>query len=273
MNLIIERLNGTQYSFADYGIKTLDFVIDSPEPRIDSEVGEGLDGYIDLGATFGPRTMAGEFIMKAHDLPDYVLLRNEIFRMLQSREQFYLIDSREPAKRWLVRVSGTFSMAQVRTYGMFSVDFVSRRPFSESIATSLTAKDFDQLGAWQIGQGLVEADGMQYRHTTASFRIYNPGDATIDPRNMPMAVTYRGASTNLEIRNVTTSDVWRYTGTTGSADRLAITGTRSLKNDVVNVFRDTNRKLIRLAPGWNEFIMTGTSGSFSVEFDFRFYYI
>ncbi|QHA38506.1 hypothetical protein D5E69_14185 [Rossellomorea marisflavi] len=75
------------------------------------------------------------------------------------------------------------------------------------------------------------------------------------------------------MRNVTTSDVWRYTGTTGSADRLAIAGTRSLKNDVVNVFRDTNRKLIRLAPGWNDIRLTGASGSYSVEFDFRFYYL
>jgi hypothetical protein len=274
MNVIIERLNGTQYSLADYGVKTLDFVVDSPEPRADSEQAEGLDGHIDLGATYAGRTMHGDFMMQAVDTADYPLLRNEVFRIFQSREQFYVIDEREPGKRWLVRVDGKFSMQQVRVYGRFTVDFISPSAYAESVGTSLTSMDFEQDGVWQVGQGLVEADDLKYTHTTTTFSIYNPGDATVNPRNMPLVITYKGASTNLEIRNLTTLETWKYTGTTASTlETLAINGTRSLKNGVVNIFADTNRKLITLAPGWNSFDIGGTSGSFEVSFNFRFYYL
>lgn len=249
MNLIIERLNGTQYSFADYGIKTLDFVIDSPEPRISTEEGEGLDGYIDLGATFGPRTMAGEFVLNAGTTDEFATARNAVFRLLMSRERFYLMDEREPNRRWLVRVSSRFSLEQIRHYGMFAVDFVSHQAYAESVSENRDT------------------------FTSTTFRLWNDGDATIDPRNTPLAISYRGASTNLELRNVTTTDVWRYTGTSSTSDRLAIIGTRSMKNDVVNIFGNTNRKLIRLAPGWNDFMVTGTTGAFTLEFKYRSLYI
>jgi hypothetical protein len=273
-NFKIVTKSGEEYDMSGYfGVLVRSLVISSPQPIIETEKGEGSHGQIRLGKTWGPRLITAQCSWFAVDGQDVALLRNELFRKLMTLQEFYIVIDAEPGKRWKVEVAAEWSPEKLGTYGEFALEFVSHSPFSESIATSLTAKDFDQLGVWQVGQGLIEANDMQYRHTTSSFRIYNPGDATVDPRNMPLAITYRGASTNLEIRNVTTSDVWRYTGTTGSADRLAIAGTRSLKNDVVNVFRDTNRKLIRLAPGWNDIRLTGASGSYSAEFDFRFYYL
>jgi hypothetical protein len=74
-----------------------------------------------------------------------------------------------------------------------------------------------------------------------------------------LVITFAGASTNLAIANTTTGDTWSYTGTTAAGDTLKLDGVRMLKNGVVSVFGATNRKLITLAPGWNNFTVTGAT--------------
>lgn len=271
-DLTIQRLNGTTYKLSDYDVRTLDFVIDAPEPRTDSEIIEGADGFVDLGTTYEGRTMRGEFLMQAADTEDYPLLRNEVFRIFASKEAFYLIDSREPGKRWLVKVAGKFAMEQVRVFGRFEVEFQSASAYSESINTTTTPFTLEDY-PWQIGQGLIEVDDLDYVHSTATFSIYNAGDVEVNPRRMPLVIKYTGASTNLQIRNLTTLDTWTYTGVTTASDNLSINGTRSLKNGVVSVFANTNRKLITLAPGWNDFELVGASGPYEISYDFRFYYL
>jgi hypothetical protein len=274
-NFKIVTLAGTEYDMAAYfGVLVRSFSISSPSPDIQTEKLENTDGQARLGKTWGPRRLTAICSFFPVDIQDLALFRNELYRTLMSREQFYLIADAEPGKRWLVEVAGEWTPEKLGYYGEFTLEFVSHSPYAESVGTSLTSMDFEQDGVWQVGQGLVESDDLIYVHTTNSFRIYNPGDATINPRNMPLVISYKGASTNLAIKNLTTLETWQYTGTTGSTlETLAINGTRSLKNSVVNIFADTNRKLITLAPGWNDFQLEGTSGGFEVSFDFRFYYL
>jgi hypothetical protein len=270
MEIAIQRLNGALYDLSDYGIKTLDFQIDAPSPRIYSEVVEGRDGTLDLGAVYDSRQLRGSFFMSAVDSVDFALLRNEIFRIFAGAEAFYLIDSREPGKRWKVRSNG-FSVEQLNaTKGRFDVEFNAQIPYAESIGTTLDPLTFD-TDLWQIGQGIID-DGLVYTHTTSTFRIYNLGDTTVNPRQHPLVITYTGASTNLKIKNVTTGEEWAYTGTSASGNNIKLDGVRSTKNGL-SIFRDTNRKVISLVPGWNDFAITGASGSFTVSFDFRFYYL
>jgi hypothetical protein len=270
MELAIQRLNGALYDLSDYGIKTLDFQIDAPSPRIYSEVVEGRDGTLDLGAVYDSRQLRGSFFMSAVDSVDFALLRNEIFRIFAGAEAFYLIDSREPGKRWKVRSNG-FSVEQLNaTKGRFDVDFNAQIPYAESIGTTLDPLTFD-TELWQIGQGIID-EGLTYSHTTSTFRIYNIGDTTVNPRQHPLVITYTGASTNLKIKNVTTGEEWAYTGTSASGNNIKLDGVRSTKNGL-SIFRDTNRKVISLVPGWNDFVIAGASGSFTVSFDFRFYYL
>lgn len=111
-----------------------------------------------------------------------------------------------------------------------------------------------------------------YTFTTTTFRVFNAGDIDIDPRVLPLKITFTGASTNLTITNQTTGDTWQYTGTTQTGDTITLDGVRSLKNGA-SIFRNTNRKLITIKPGWNKFIIEGTTGAFTISFDFRFYYL
>jgi hypothetical protein len=260
VELTIQRLNGASYSLSDYGIKTLDFQVDAPSPRVDSETIEGRDGYVDLGATYDAREMRGSFFMSVPIDTDYVSLRNEVFRIFAGREKFYVIDSREPDKRWFVRSNG-FSVEQLKANkAQFDVEFTSAWPYAESIVTSLKTTNAIITGGRTV----------KYAHNTATFEIFNDSDVAIDPRKVPLIITFTGASTNLSIENVTTGDKWEYTGTTAVGNEVKLDGIRSTKNGL-SIFRNTNRKLITLAPGWNDFTITGANGSFEISFDFKFY--
>lgn len=261
MNLIIIRKNGEQISLIDAGIKTRDFVIDSPSPRHEADVIEGRDGAIDLGTTFEPRSMRGSFLFESDDALDYVSKRNAVFKIFAAKEAFYLIDERENEKRWLVK-SGGFSPEQAIKYGFFGVEFGAFSAYSESIKTTI------ELPVVQISGDNV----IKYVHNSATFEILNDGDITINPREMPLLISYNGTSNNLTIKNLTTGDEWSYTGTSNPGDVIRLDGIRSTKNSL-SIFRDTNHKLITLAPGWNEFEIMGATDPFEISFDFRFYTI
>ncbi|PFY57870.1 phage tail protein, partial [Bacillus toyonensis] len=47
---------------------------------------------------------------------------------------------------------------------------------------------------------------------------------------------------------------------------------RSTKNSL-SIVRDTNKKVISLQTGINEFEIIGATGAFSISFDFRFQYL
>ena len=270
MGLAIQRLNGELYNLSEYNLKVLDFQVDSPKPRVESEVIEGRDGVVETEITYDVRTLRASFFFKSIDNIDFALLRNEIFRMFSSKDTFYLIDSREPGKRWLVRANG-FSVEQIMpTSGRFDVGFVVPHTFAESYGSTLEPYNFDGE-LWQIGTGL-EAEDLNYTHSSSTFNIYNGSDITIDPRECTLKIEFIGASNNLTIRNLTTGDEWVYNGISESGDIMLLDGIKSLKNEE-SIFGQTNRKLISLAPGINELEILGATDSFTISFDFRFYYL
>lgn len=272
LDLIITRLNGARLSLADAGITLRDFVIDSPELIVEYEDLPGRPGALEMGAQYGKRYMAGDFYAKAADEIDFHAMRNEIFRLFNSEEPFYITEACEPGKRWLVRTEGRYNLDRQRTYGFFAVNFVSASPFAESIVrTSENEFRFDS-SRLQFGQGIV-TEPLIYRFTTTSFRVYNAGSVPVDWRSAGATLTYRGASNGLRIRNVTTGADWRYTGASNSGDTIRLEErARSTKNGLT-IFGATNMASMVLAPGWNEFEIIGNGGSFEVTFDFRFLYL
>ncbi|SFA55672.1 Phage tail protein [Parageobacillus thermantarcticus] len=268
--MIIERLDGTVIETEDYGITLLTHSISSPSPRLVTEEIEGRDGYIEVDVTYGGRTIRAAFLMEAKDRQDFPLLRNEVFRIFATKELFYFHEPNQK-RRWLVRANNFDIEKFPPIYGRFEVEFTAPNPYAESIGTTLDPFTFD-AELWQIGQGLIEADDLKYVHNTPSFCIYNAGDIDIDPRVLPLKIEFTGASTNLTITNQTTGDSWQYTGTTVDGDTITLDGVRSLKNGS-SIFGQTNRKLITLKSGWNDFTITGATGAFTISFDFRFYYL
>ncbi|MGD7007628.1 phage tail family protein [Metabacillus sp. 84] len=269
--IILKDLNNQEIDLQAYGLTCLSFIPESLSPSFQEENNEYTDGTIIAGTKINSRILKTKFWMKAADHVDYQMLRDEIYRLFDPRKQYFIIDKRQPGKRWIARNSTLFTPEYINPKtGQFELNFFSEKPYAQSIGSTLNLFTFDS-NLWQVGQGLVLED-VSYIHETTTFRIFNAGTEVVNPERNPLIIRYTGPSDNLEIRNLSTLDTWKYHKTTVQADTLEINRTRSLKNGV-NVFNDTNRGLISLDPGWNEFKLSGTSGSFEISFDFRFYYV
>lgn len=262
--------NGSTIDMArDLSVLVRSLVPGAPSPNIYYEKIEGTNGSIRTGKDFGIRSIKAECRLFAEDTDDFFLLRNKIVAALYKQSQFYIITESEPYKRWKVEVSSSFDVDRIGTTGDFNIQFDCADGFAESLGTTLDPFTFD-ADRWLLGEGLTDTVP-SYTHKTASFSIYNAGDIPVDLIEMPLIIAYKGGSSNLAITNQTTGDVWKYSGTTSSGDTIVLNRVRSTKNNI-SIFGNTNRKLITLAPGWNHFKLSGTSGSFEVSFNFRFYY-
>jgi len=270
--LIIQKLDGKVYNLLDYDIRVLDYTLSSSNFVTTYEEVEGYDGAIPIRTNGKQRMSQANCFFMARDSYDYVLLRNEIFKILASKEYFYLIDTREPGIRSYVRAQSFDPQQVISKAGMFQVTFESPRTYRESVGKTTDPFTFDS-NLWQIGQGLI-AEDIKYSHNTTSFRIYNAGDVTIDPRSMDLKIKYIGKSNNLTIKNITTGDLWNYTGSTTTLnDVITLDGVRAYRNVLGSIFKNTNWGLITLKPGWNDFVLDGATDGFRIDFDFRFYYL
>lgn len=268
-NFRVIKLDGTEFDMADNGIIVNRFVPRSPAPIHTRESVDGRNGFIDTGTTLDSKQIDSSITVVAADQYDYPLFRNEIFMLFDSREYFYIVPDEEPGKRYKVKYDSPYSFSRTADIGEFDLTFVSDSSFVESLGTTLDPLTFESE-LWQVGQGL-SAEDLEYIHNTNSFSIFNAG-VEIDPRELPLKITYVGASSGLTITNSTTGDTWSYNSNSLASDEIVLDRVQSFKNGV-SIFGDTNHKLIKLAPGWNDFVISGTDGEFEIKFDFRFQYL
>ncbi|MGM0807524.1 MAG: phage tail family protein [Bacillota bacterium] len=267
MILTFQRLDGTTHTTRENGIIVEDFTIDSPVPRTPTDILDGRSGFIDFGTVYEGRTLSAKFALIANDALDYTFLRNLWFRILDSREPFYLISSEEPGKRWLVKSGGFTPEKVLSNAGRFEVSFTSPSPYAESVGSTM----FPVPEMIQANTNYGDPP-IQYSFNSSQFNVWNDGDEIVDPRQHYLEIKFKGPSGNLSIKNVTTNDEWKYTGSTTVGDTLLLKGVRSTKNNI-SILGSTNKKLITIAPGFNQFLITGTTGPFEINFDFRFLYM
>lgn len=261
-------LAGNVIPLEEYALKGLRLIIHSPSYSVTQETISGGSGAITLGKDLQPRPLEAEFLVTAEDYSDSLILRDALYSLFSKGNTFYIGEEYQPGKRWLVECTEPWAPERINPVNLLmNIPLRCNSGMAESIGTTQDPFTFD-AELWQTGQGLT-LDEVDYTHTSPIFNIYNAG-IKIDPRYMELVITYKGASTNLSIKNETTGDEWKYTGTSYAGDTLKLDGVRSEKNGL-SIFRDTNQRLITLAEGWNGFRLTGTSGSFEIRFSFRFY--
>src|SRR5699024_6177887 len=163
MDVEIIKRDGSSFLLSSHDLHAKDFIVSSIEldPHY-SEV-ENRSGRIDNGATYKARTITVPFYIKAHDLHDYALLRDELFSLVVSRESFYIrelrrtkyqayefVDTNESprndestenkyigGKRYKVRIANVIELDQSLTFGEGELGFeTTELPFAESIGTS-----------------------------------------------------------------------------------------------------------------------------------------
>lgn len=261
--------NGNKINMESIGLFGLKLRIPGPSY---TTIKETLDdgSIIILDKQLNPRQLVAEFMSKGIDYKDSLLLRDDLFRLLGNGEEMYVGESNLSGKRWRVHFEDWEPERVSRRVFKVDIPLFCSIGLSESVGTSLDELTFD-IEKWQTGQGL-ETEEPKYVHQTSSFKIFNAGDVPVDPRKRDLKIIFKGASTNLKITNNTTGEVWQFTGPSTVNDTIILDGVRSLKNGA-SIFGQTNKKLISLLPGWNDFTVSGASGSFLITFDFRFYYL
>src|SRR5699024_5050584 len=113
----IQKQNGEMLDLDKLGIRTRDFIISSPSPVHNFESLENGLGQIDLGSSLGVRDITCLFRIEAKDYIDFGMFRDEIFNLLRGDEYFYLIERRNPGKRWKVKTKAPYTIPQTFVYG------------------------------------------------------------------------------------------------------------------------------------------------------------
>ncbi|MGG3383084.1 phage tail family protein [Heyndrickxia faecalis] len=270
--LTIEKLNGERLDVEEVQGARLVSVEDSgPQPSTEYSQLTGVDGNIDMGTTFGTRTIKATFIFKGLDAIDYTLAQQEIWQLFFDHDPYYITWSRLPGKRFLVHCK-PFTDTRINPYaGTYEIEFDAYTGFAESRGrTDEDPIDLDS-DKWQIfGQGIELDEDLVYTDiTSSSFKIFNAGDITIDPRKHDLTISIQGIGTPI-LKNLTTGDSFIYKKTLDSGDTLTIDGVYPLLNGA-HCGRDTNHGLVTLLPGWNKIQLTGLSNPVS-SFGFRFLY-
>lgn len=241
---------------------------------------EGRNGSINYGFTYSDYDMNGEFFLRARDLEDATLLRDELYALLDMGEFIYVVEDNQPGKRNKVQVVAKHTPTEVEDTGIFYESIIGMMtydlPFAESIGTTQDIQNngiTSENGLWSFGMGLIDDDSLIYTHETTSFQIYNAGDVVVHPFEQELKIIISnviGATQYLELENLTNGSLFRVNEPVTYGQTIVLDGPNITRNSLA-FFRSTNRKFISLEPGWNDFIIRGASRA-KTEFDFRFYY-
>lgn len=215
------------------------------------------------------RQIQVEILLKPYDFADSYLLRDKLYEQLSMEEELYLHETMLPYKRWRVILQGDIIPTKSYNFSHYTMTFIAINGYSESIASTMNKHEFNE-DVWQFGMGLT-FEPQNYIFETTKFKVENLGTIKINPRTMPLKIEVVGASKNMEIHNKTTGDIWTYNGTTTATQKITLDGINSYKSGT-NIINDTNKQLITLAQGFNDFEIKGVSGKVMVTFDHKFYY-
>lgn len=234
---------------------------------------DGRRGLIETSTMIESRKINATFQIDGYDATDFDMTRDAIYALFNPADEFYIVRDLQPGKRYKVKVSNLTGVEYEDGSledGGFEVEFEMFQPFAESIGTSLqlqNAKEWD-VGLWQWAQGIDGDTTYQYEFNTNNFIVKNFGNVLIDPRENELEITIKAiASSYLEIKNITTGDIYRFNGSLTSGDTLILKGIQTFKNGV-SAFGKTNTKLLSLTVGDNIFAVSGGT-LISAAFNFR----
>jgi len=240
---------GEEINLTSLGLVGLKLEIPSPSYRKITEVLDGRQGVVVIENILDSRPLTASFMVTADNYDDSLKSRDRLYSLIGNDQTFYVAEARQPTERWKVYAGGWTPERLNRTTSKFDVPLLAESGTSESI--SVIDKSFNDN----------------------NFSFKNEGNISIDPNvHSETEIEFTGASTNLIIRNLTTGKEWSWTGDTADGDTISLKGVRSLKNGV-SIFGQTNKKLITMDSGWNDFEIVGATGVFEIVIKTRFYFL
>lgn len=255
--MIIELLDGTQIDTAGYNLTRLFHYVPSLEVEHETATIEGA-GTIITGTRLTNRTITVEFMYKSQTLENYYVIRDKINALFCRDDSYYIIFKREPHKRYKIRLASQFEVPPKKWAGQFTIEFITADRYAESVKTTSNITNWNEAP-------------VQYTFNTSTFNVKNFGSVKVDPRESFFEITLKGTFENgVTITNTTTGDIYKYNAKLIASDELKLTGVKTLKNNVSD-FKNTNKKLITLNVGDNNFTVTGGTVT-SIKFNFKYLY-
>lgn len=258
------------------GVMPLEIFVGSVAKNRVTEAIDGRVGVVDYGFNYTDRPVSLFLRIKAADKIDFRLLRNEVFATFDVGSAFYVAESDVPSRVLKVVVDESYIPDRLtEEYADFDINCRTLDSvFWESRYTTLELHDSGYSSTAEK-YGLVDNiddEKVKYRFTENKFTVYNAGNVTVEPESMYISLLFYYCSIpngKMTVKNLTTGDT------------LVINSTenrRHIRQDGmvftiggVNRFRDTNRRFISLAPGDNQFEVTGATFD-EARIDFKYYY-
>ncbi|WP_369378807.1 phage tail domain-containing protein [Lysinibacillus fusiformis] len=305
MDTLIEYSTGATLSLVQEGYITQDMLIRPIDQKASSVDVDGRPGVVRETVNHGARVIILPVMYIASDELDFALRRDKLFSIFSDLEPFYIYEGRPTyktstyefelpgqtwgensqlpnnieilkGKRYKVIRTNMNEVEQNGLIGKVDIEFETYQlPYAESPGTTLDERTFDKE-IWQTGQGLMAVDPTTLKYifqNETSFQVYNAGDVPLKTnlRDMLFEIEFWGSSTNLSITNVTNDTQWQYNGSSNADDVIKLeTPTRFTKKEN-SIFKDTNKKVLILEPGWNTIQISGAA-QFLILFRFKFYY-
>src|SRR5699024_2451500 len=258
------------------GVMPLEIFVGSvAKNRVTEEV-DGRSGVVDYGFKYTDRPVSLFLRIKAADAADFRLLRNEVFATFDVGSAFYVAEADVPSRVLKVVVDESYIPDRLtEEYADFDINCRTLDSvFWESIYTTLELHDSGYSSTAEK-YGLVDNiddEKVKYRFTESNFSVYNAGNVTVEPESMMLYIraSLLESTGNFTIRNKTTGEEI-ILNRSSAGSHFTIDGMVISLGGITNIFRDTNRRFISLAPGDNQFeILNGTFEE--IRFEFKFLY-
>lgn len=260
------------------GVLPLDFLVSAIEKERYVENIKGIPGPIDYGFDYKDREVTLNFWLRHfHGEHDQKLLKSELYAMLDSQPYFYVSDDRLPTRVLKLAVDEPYLPDRINGSNISTLEFKCQIIGLPFWRTKYTTQDVETKGFEAIAEQFGLADGLnidypKYTFTENKFTVWNGGNVTLDPRNMPLKIKIKHLLTdgNFKLTNKTTGETFEYyaprTGNTVDLD-----GVQAFVGYQLNRLRQTNRKYISIVPGINEIEYSGGTMD-DIQFDFPFYF-
>ena len=260
------------------GVLPLDFLVSAIEKERYVENIKGIPGPIDYGFDYKDREVTLNFWLRHfHGEHDQKLLKSELYAMLDSQPYFYVSDDQLPTRVLKLAVDEPYLPDRINGSNISTLEFKCQIIGLPFWRTKYTTQDIEALGFDAIAEKFGMADGLnidypKYTFTENKFTVWNGGNVTLDPRNMPLKIKLKHLLTdgNFKLTNKTTGETFEYyaprTGNTVDLD-----GVQAFVGYQANRLRETNRKYISIVPGINEIEYSGGTMD-NIQFDFPLYY-
>ena len=260
------------------GVLPLDFLVSAIEKERYVENIKGIPGPIDYGFDYKDREVTLNFWLRHfHGEHDQKLLKSELYAMLDSQPYFYVSDDRLPTRVLKLAIDEPYLPDRINGSNISTLEFKCQIIGLPFWRTKYTTQDVETKGFEAIAEQFGLADGLnidypKYTFTENKFTVWNGGNVTLDPRNMPLKIKLKHLLTdgNFKLTNKTTGETFEYyaprTGNTVDLD-----GVQAFVGYQANRLRETNRKYISIVPGINEIEYSGGTMD-NIQFDFPLYY-